>query len=222
MILAIDASTQWIGIALFDGNLIQYEKIWKASQRHTVELSPAISAAFQESGTSVNDLQAVAVAIGPGSFTSLRIGLSLAKGFSLSRHIPIIAVPSLDIYANGIPPRNEPLVCVLRAGRGRLAAQRYLQSDGRWQSAGDLVVTTAEELEESITEPTLICGELEEEEKKVIQRRWRNALIVEPPMNIRRPSVLAWMASERLARGDVDDSASIAPIYLRTVKNVDH
>lgn len=222
MILAIDSSTQWIGIALFDGNLIQYEKIWKASRRHTVELSPAIAAAFQECAISAGVLKAVAVAIGPGSFTSLRIGLAVAKGFALSQHIPIIGVPSLEIYANAIPPQEKPLVCALRAGRGRLAAQFFRNEEGQWSSDGGLIVTTAEDLEESITKPTLICGELDAEEKKIISRRWRNAIIVDPPMNIRRPAVLAFMAAKRLEAGDVDDSASIAPIYLRTVKNIDH
>ena len=130
MILAIDASTQWIGIALFDGNLIQYEKIWKANRRHTVELSPAIQSALEETDTSVKDLQAVAVAIGPGSFTSLRIGLAAAKGLSLALHIPIIGIPSLDITAHGIPLQDIDLICMLRAGRERFAAMQYINH--RW------------------------------------------------------------------------------------------
>ena len=58
--------------------------------------------------------------------------------------------------------------------------------------------------------------------KKVLSRRWRNAIITDPPLNLRRASILAWLASKRLAAGEIDDSAAIAPIYLRTVKNIDH
>jgi len=222
MILAIDSSTQWMGIALFDGNLIRYEKVWRTSRRHTVELSPAISTAMKESQTVPKDLSAVVAAIGPGSFTSLRIGLAVAKGFSLANHIPIIGVPSLDILAYNIPVQDKPLICTLRAGRGRLAAQRYHSYEGQWTSTGDLYVSTAEELETSISEPTILCGEFNPEEKKIISRRWRNALITDPPANIRRPSVLAYIGAGKLEAGETSSSAAIAPIYLRTVKNVDH
>jgi len=222
MILAIDSSTQWVGIALFDGDMVRYEKNWKTSRRHSVELSPAIAAAFQECQISPDNLNAVAVAVGPGSFTSLRIGLAVAKGFALAKHIPIIGVPSLDILAFAIPPQDKPLICTLRAGRGRLAAQRYRYQESQWVCDGNLSVTTAEELEATITEPTIICGELDSEEKKIISRRWRNAIIANPPLNIRRPSVLAFIAAKMLESGETSNSASIAPIYLRTVKNVDH
>lgn len=221
MILAIDSSTQWVGIALFDGNLIRFEKTWKTSRRHTVELAPAVSGAFTECRVSPGDLTAVAVAIGPGSFTSLRIGLAVAKGFALAQHIPIVAIPSLDILASAIPLQEIPLICTLRAGRGRLAAQAYRNENNRWVSDGELFVTTAEELESAIVEPTIICGELDPEEKKIIARRWRNALIAEPPFNMRRPSMLAYIAARKLKAGQVSSIASIAPIYLRTVKNID-
>lgn len=221
MILAIDTSTQWVGIALFDGALVHYEKIWKTSRRHTVELTPAIQSAFHDCEIAPGKLTAVAAAIGPGSFTSLRIGLAVAKGFALSQHIPIIGVPSLDICARGIPVQASELICVLRAGRGRLAAQQYEAIEEKWVGVGDLKVVTADELEERIVSPTVICGEMNADEKKTISRRWRNAIIPDPPLNVRRPSILAQIAHERFNAGEADNSATIAPIYLRTVKNID-
>ena len=59
--------------------------------------------------------------LGPGSFTGLRIGLALAKGMALARHLPVIGVPTLDILAAAQPVREENLVAILLAGRGRLA-----------------------------------------------------------------------------------------------------
>ena len=93
MILAIDTSTQWVGIALLDENQIIYEKIWKTQRRHTVELSPAIQSALQDTNHFPSDLSAVAVAIGPGSFTSLRIGLALANSI-IQAHGSTIQVES--------------------------------------------------------------------------------------------------------------------------------
>ena len=221
MILAIDTSTQWMGISLFDGCLILYEKVWKTNRRHTVELSPAIANALLDTGRERKDLKGVAVALGPGSFTSLRIGLAVAKGFSLSLHIPLIGVPSLNITARGIPSQDIDLICLLRAGRGRFAAMRYISMEGKWESSGELSVVTAHELEKSITSRTLICGEMDTDEKKILARRWRNIKFADPPQNIRRPSILANIAYKRFIVEDFDDAASTTPIYLRTVKNVD-
>ena len=221
MIIAIDTSTQWMGISLFDASLVVYEKVWKTNRRHTVELSPAINDALQDTGTDKMDLQAVGVAIGPGSFTSLRIGLAAAKGLCLSLNIPLIGIPSLDISARGIPIKDVELICLLRAGRKNFAALKYFNKNGKWESTGELIVATAEDLEANITSRTLICGEMTSSEKKILLRRWRNVEIADPPLNIRRPSILANMAFDRFAAGDLDDVASTAPIYLRPVKNVD-
>lgn len=223
MILVIDTSTQWMGIALFDGSVIIYEKVWKTNRRHTVELSPAIESALHDTDTGIKELRAIGVAIGPGSFTSLRIGLAAAKGLCLSLHIPLIGVPSLDVTARGIPAQDDiELICLLRAGRERFAALTYFNNNGRWESVGELTVVSAHELETSITSRTLICGEMNSGEKKILSRRWRNVEIADPPLNIRHPSILASIAYDRFAAGDLDDTASTAPIYLRTVKNVDN
>lgn len=221
MILAIDTSTQWMGIALFDGSLIIYEKVWKTNRRHTVELAPAIESALLDTDTERKELQAVGVAIGPGSFTSLRIGLATAKGLCLSLHIPLLGIPSLDVTARGIPIQDIEMMCLLRAGRERLAVMKYTNNNGRWESVGELSVVSAYELEKSITSHTLICGEMNSDEKKILSRRWRNVEIADPPLNIRRPSILANIAYNRFTAGDFDDAASTAPIYLRTVNIVD-
>jgi len=221
MILAIDTSTQWVGISLFDGCLVLYEKVWRTNRRHTVELSPAIKNALLDTDTDAKNLRGVAVALGPGSFTSLRIGLAAAKGLCLALHIPLIGVPSLDIAARGIPVQDIDLVCLLRAGRQRFAAMKYINANGEWVSSGELSVVSAHELEKNITSRTLVCGEMDTDEKKILARRWRNIQFADPPQNIRRPSILANIAYERYIVEDFDDAAATAPIYLRTVKNID-
>ena len=138
MILAIDTSTQWMGIALLQDAQILYEKVWRTSRRHTVELAPAIQEAVQDCGLQISDLETIGVALGPGSFTSLRIGLAVAKGLALTQRIPVIGIPSLDITAAGLPAQDIPLIAVLRAGRERLAAQTYQADNGRWKAAGEI------------------------------------------------------------------------------------
>lgn len=221
MILAIDTSTQWMGLAIFDGFQILYEKVWRTSRRHTVELTPAIQAALVETSLDSGAFRAVAVALGPGSFTSLRIGLAAAKGLAMAWHIPIIGVPSLDITAQNQAPADVPMIAVLVVGRGRLAAQKYTLAEEHWKADGEVFMASALELESMLTSPTLICGEINKEDLQILERRWRNALLAKPSQNLRRPSVLAELAGQRLEMGQVDDCASLVPVYLHTMGTPD-
>ncbi len=217
MILAIDSSTQWMGVALLQDAHILYEKVWRTSRRHTVELAPAIQNAISDCGMRVSDLQAVGVALGPGSFTSLRIGLAIAKGLALALRIPVIGIPTLDISAACQPPRDIALIALLKAGRERLAAQEYRAASGSWQPQGEIFITSAVELEARLTSPALICGELDVEERRMLERRWRNAILASPAENVRRPARLAELAAQKLEKQQVDDVVTLAPIYLHTL-----
>jgi tRNA threonylcarbamoyladenosine biosynthesis protein TsaB len=217
MILAIDTSTQWMGIALLQDAQILYEKVWRTKRRHTVELAPAIQEAVNDCGLQISDLEAIGVALGPGSFTSLRIGLAVAKGLALTQGVPVIGIPSLDITAASLPVRDIPLITVLRAGRERLAACTYLAENGSWKASGEITITTAQELETAIDSPTLVCGELEPDERRILERRWRNALLPDPADCVRRPARLAVLTAERFKAGQVDDVVTLAPIYLHTL-----
>src|SRR5258705_6096410 len=103
MLLAVDTSTAQVGIAIYDGSQVISEYAWRSSQRHTVELAPAIFESLKRCGLTMDDIHVLGVALGPGSFTSLRVGLSLAKGLALSRHLPLIGIPTLDILAAAQP-----------------------------------------------------------------------------------------------------------------------
>lgn len=217
MILAIDSSTKNVGVCIYDGNHVLYEKVWHSKRRHTVELSPAVNLALTESGLKISSLICIAVATGPGSFTSLRIGLALAKGLCLSLLLPLVGVPSLDITAYGKCKTADRMICVLKAGRNRFAAQKYLVENDQWVPEGDIFPATAEELENLITEPTIICGEINEGDRKILSRRWRNAIISNPADNVRRPAYLAEIAWHRYLNGNTNDVIQLEPIYLRTV-----
>ena len=139
MILAIDTSTQWLSLALYDSEneVFPFEKTWRSTRRHTIELAPAVAEILHDGGIVAKDLPAIAIATGPGSFTSLRIGLAFAKGMALANHAALIGVPSLDVLAFSIPAASMPLICVLQAGRSKLAARRYQYDEG-WITHGEI------------------------------------------------------------------------------------
>jgi tRNA threonylcarbamoyladenosine biosynthesis protein TsaB len=214
MLLAIDTSTAQLGLALYDGATVAAEQTWTSRQRHTVELAPALSGLLNRVGLSMGDLSAVGVAIGPGSFTSLRVGLAFVKGLALARRLPIIGVPTLDVVAASVPVQGLPLVAVIQAGRGRIAVGWYHASENGWQAEGPIEATTADKLAESIHHPTLIVGELNAEERQRLARKRRNIQLASPAQSVRRPALLAELAWVRWQSGSVDDAASLAPIYL--------
>ncbi len=216
MLLAIDTSTSWISLALYDGTYVRYETTWRSQHHHTVDLAPAMDRLFERTGIAPKGLIGCAVAIGPGSFTSLRIGLAAAKGLSLGLNIPLIGVPSLDVLAAAQPLDERPMLAVLHAGRTRLAYVRYQVENGAWQAQETPSVIKAEELVKTIHEPTLICGELSEEARSVLGRRWKNAIIASPARCLRRASFLAEIGWERLMNNQTDDPVSLSPIYLST------
>ena len=220
MLLAFDTSTSWISLALYDGVFVHYETTWHSHNRHTVALAPAINALFQHTGIKSEDLSRIAVAIGPGSFTSLRIGLSAAKGLSLALNLPVAGVPTLDVIARAQPLDDKLMLAVLQAGRSRLAYAPYKAENGRWQAQNAPAVIDPKDLVKKITEPTLICGELSEKARVTIGRRWKNAIIASPSLSLRRAGFLAEIGWERLENGKSDNPVSLAPIYLSTTNSL--
>jgi tRNA threonylcarbamoyladenosine biosynthesis protein TsaB len=220
MLLAVDTSTQWVGLALFDGDQIVGEMIWQTHNHHTVELAPAVENLMLRSGVVPASLQALAVALGPGSFTSLRIGLALVKGFALALNIPVVGVPTLDILAASQPLQDLPMAAILQAGRSRLAVGWYAPVMGMWQPQGAARVYNLEELSKEIQKPTLVCGELTPTGRQVLARKKKNVILASPAQGLRRPSYLAELAWQRWQVGDVAEVISLAPIYLHVAEAI--
>jgi tRNA threonylcarbamoyladenosine biosynthesis protein TsaB len=214
MLLAVDTSTNQMGLALYDGAQVIGEFFWHSRHYHTVELAPAVADLFARSNMKIDRVQALGVALGPGSFTSLRVGLAFVKGLALARHLPILGIPTLDIVAAAQEVRDLPLAAVLQAGRGRLALRWYEAGEAGWKARGPAQVTTADELAESIQKPTVVCGELTAEERQRLARKRVNVVLPSPAACVRRPAVLAELAWERWQAGGQDEAASLAPIYL--------
>ena len=214
MLLAIDTSTAQMGLALYDGMQILSEMTWTTRQHHTTELAPAINGLLNRCGVPMDMVSALGVAVGPGSFTSLRVGLSLVKGIALARHIPVIGISTLDIIAAAQPVGRHPLAVVIQAGRKRIAVGWYKCLKNEWQAQGGVRGATIDELADEIEIPTYVAGELSSEDRSRLARKRVNILLASPVHCIRRPSILADLAWARWQKNDVDDAASLAPVYL--------
>ncbi len=220
MLLAVDTSTQMMGLALYDGTEVRAESVWQTHSHHTVELAPAIDELLRHTAIKPAELTVLACALGPGSFTSLRIGLAVVKGLALSLHIPIIGIPTLDFLAAAQPLSEMPMLALLPAGRGRMAVVHYTVVDGSWKSQDKPGIMTAEELSDGIHSPTYICGEMNPEERQHLGRKWKNAILASPAQCVRRPAFLAELAWKRWEAHDVDEPVSLAPIYVHVAEAI--
>ena len=214
MLLAIDTSTARMGLALYDGVSVPGEFIWHSDLHHTQELAPALAELLRRVDIKMKAVTALGVALGPGSFTSLRVGLAFVKGLVLARHIPVVGIPTLDIVAAAIPLSNRRLAAVVQAGRGRLAVGWYVAGESEWQAEGPATVTTADELAEKIHKPVIVCGELSADERQRLARKYKNVSLATPAQCVRRPGLLAELAWQKWQAGKTDPVAALAPIYL--------
>jgi tRNA threonylcarbamoyladenosine biosynthesis protein TsaB len=222
MLLAIDTSMAQIGLALYDGTSVPGEFFWHSGLHHTQELAPALAELLRRVGIKMNAVNALGVALGPGSFTSLRVGMAFVKGLVLARHLPIIGIPTLDIVAAAVPlpePASETglrrrLAAVLQAGRGRLALGWYDAGENEWQSDGPATVTTADELADKIHKPVILCGEMSADERHRLARKFKNVTLASPAQCVRRPGILAELAWQKWQAGNINPAAALAPIYL--------
>jgi tRNA threonylcarbamoyladenosine biosynthesis protein TsaB len=217
-LLAIDTATRLISLALHDGKSLIAESTWHSPQHHTVELAPHVGLMLRrgaQGGEPVR-LQAVAVAICPGSYTGLRIGLSFAKGLVLAQSLPLLGVPTLDVLARAQPPRPERLLALLQAGRGRVSVAGYAWNSKarRWEQVDPPHVLSWADLAASIDNPVHICGEVEPGLLEQLKTR-RGLITLAPAAHaLRRAGFLADIAWERL-RGQAgpDDPVRLAPAY---------
>jgi tRNA threonylcarbamoyladenosine biosynthesis protein TsaB len=217
MLLALDTATRLISIALHDGQAVAAEATWQAGAYHTVELAPQVALLLRRAGVEPGQLRGVAVAIGPGSYTGLRIGLGFAKGLSLANALPLLGVPTLDILMRAQPPRAEQALALLQAGRGRVSAglYRWVARSFRWEASGEVRVIDwpglAQELR-AARAPIYVVGEIDAAGAELLRPLRGRVLLASPAQSLRRAGFLAELGWERL-RIAPDDANHLAPAY---------
>jgi len=214
MLLAIDTSTRSIGIGLHDGSQVWAEFVWQSRNYHTVELAPAVEDLLKKCRVDANRLAGVAVAIGPGSFTGLRIGLGFAKGLALANNLPLLGIPTMEILVAAQPIHDEPLLILLQAGRERFAVGDYVVVESAWQASGDIRVMKLEEIAHSISSSVWVCGEMTADDRAYLQQNSEVVLLTSPALSLRRPSFLAELGWRQLRSGVVKPPEQLTPIYL--------
>ncbi|HZQ05178.1 MAG TPA: tRNA (adenosine(37)-N6)-threonylcarbamoyltransferase complex dimerization subunit type 1 TsaB [Anaerolineae bacterium] len=224
MLLALDTSTHTSSVALYDEHGVIGETTWRSHENHTRSLMPELVRLMELAGAQVNDIRAIGVAMGPGSFTGLRIGLSAAKGLAFSLNAVVIGVPTLDISASIFTNQELPVWAVLQAGRKRYAAALYENQNGVMQRMSEYIFGTADGLTAQLgrhldasTERVLVVGEIDEPLSDALHAVFTERVVLaSDALNARRAGFLAAMAWRRWQAGEIDELTSLAPYYIPT------
>ncbi len=214
-LLAIDSSTEQAGVALFNGETIA-EISWAAGRSQTTSLLGEIDHLLRLHRIGLSDVGVIAVATGPGAFSALRVGVATAKGLVLARNLPIIGLPTLDASAAPFSRQGIPVVAVVAAGRGRLVWGTYRDVGDAWRQTGHLTNGTPAELRAICAAESggvIVTGELTSE--FAAELAGVPGAIVPPRSRLlRRPGVLAELAWARWLTEDIDDPATVEPVYI--------
>lgn len=227
LILAIDTATRRTGIALGTAEQILAERSWIGTRRQTTELASAIEVLFATSGQTIDQLSGIVVAIGPGSYTGLRIALGVAKGIALIHRVPLVAIQTHDIVAAGLGHAPHPLLVSIEAGRKRVLVARYAWqaasaetgAEAGWCQSGEIENYSWAELRDSLSAPVVVAGEISAEGRQLLtgfKPDGTNPLILlDDEAGIRQPGVLLRLGRKKLMAGQTEEPQTVTPIYLR-------
>lgn len=211
LLLAIDTSTDQAGLALYDGAVLA-EIAWPASRAARRTVMPESLHLLGLAGRTIDQITAVGVAIGPGSFSALRAGLSIAKGLVYVRRCPLIGIPTLDVVSYPHRQAGVTVWSVLQAGRGRVIGVRYPPTDDLFATGTVPYHGTVAGLVGQIAGPALVTGEVPREMIDALAQH-PDIVIPSAALRLRRAGVLAELAWRRWRAGQADDPFTLEPLY---------
>lgn len=222
-LLAIDTSSEQVGLALTDGTATA-ELTWPAGRQHTTVLIAAIASLFGRMQRSVSDLGAIGVAVGPGTFNGLRAGIGTAKGLALGAELPIIGVGTLAATVWPVLAPERVAVGVAAAGRGRVVWARFRPAADDAVEPEALGAATNGPIDDmaaairGIAEPVTIAGELAPAQVTELRTALAGRDVWMPAGGSggRRPAAVAELALARWRRGETDALDTLDAVYLHS------
>jgi len=215
-LLALDTSTAWASVALYDGRNVLSEETWHAQRRHGDELFPTIERVLSQARKKISDVDRVAVATGPGSFTGLRVAIAAAQGIARGAGAAIVGISTLDVLAYPHAHSKQRTCALLPAGRTEWYAAFYQERNRKWLRRSPFIVATLPDLCRQIGTHTLFVGELDDDAEQLLKDLLGPKAIFAPPASrMRRAGYLAelgWRAIESAPQAKL---AEIEPIYVK-------
>lgn len=216
-ILAVDTATRCCSAAVQVGGRLVAETAVRSERTHSEHLIGMIHDVLRSAGLKLQAINAMAVSIGPGSFTGLRIGISTIQGLALAGGIPCVGVSSLEALAGAGLPWPQGICALMDARKGEVYAARYRERDGGLEQLAPEQVLPLETVLRTIDGPQLFIGDGAERYQDRIQTSLGDLARFAPPeRNFPRAGTLARLAHPRLAvRSEALEASLLVPRYLR-------
>lgn len=217
-ILAIETATLVSSVALGTADTLLAEITLQTKKTHSELLMPHISKVLEMAGVKKTDLKGIAVSIGPGSFTGLRIGLATAKTLAYALKIPLVGVPSLAAMAYGCPVPGVILAPMLDAQRGNVYQALFEWKNGRLE---ELMPATVMEIGEVLANlaqyntPVVLMGEAAVLYREKIRQVGNPLVLAAPHIIIQRAGSVAGLGHILIKDGVQDDVMALEPVYIR-------
>ncbi|WP_404996692.1 tRNA (adenosine(37)-N6)-threonylcarbamoyltransferase complex dimerization subunit type 1 TsaB [Caldifermentibacillus hisashii] len=214
-ILAIDTSTNVLGVGIASNEKVIGEYITNIKRNHSTRVLPAIDFLLKDCGMDIKEINKIIVANGPGSYTGLRIGLTIGKTLAWTLNIPIVGVSSLKLMAASARYFDGFISPVMDARRGNIFTGLYEYKEGKlMQAIDDQHIPTEDwcKLLKTFDKPVLFLGnDVVIHERVIVNQLAKQAQFAPITVNIPKPGELALLAKD-LKEINVH---SFAPNYLR-------
>jgi tRNA threonylcarbamoyladenosine biosynthesis protein TsaB len=216
LILALDTATDKGSLALVAGERVSGEWALESQGTYLTRLLPGIQGLLQETGHRLAELAAIAVGIGPGNFTGLRIGLATAKALAWSLGLPLVPVSTLEVLAAQFPHQPHPVGVILDAKRQEVFWGLFRCPQDQPQLLEGPLRLPAAAVPQRLTPPLMLTGPGLDGYGDLFRRHLSPGISLAPPeMRYPRASTLARLARRHLARGETAVPENLVPTYLR-------
>ena len=217
-ILGIDTSTMAANVAVLEDDKLICEYTINTKKTHSQKLMPMIENMLKLSDLDIKEIDAIAICVGPGSFTGLRIGMATAKAMAHVNNIPLIGVNSLEILGANMDLCNRKICSILDAQRNQVYMNKYILKDDKITELEEISIKPIDELLEEISssnEDWVLVGEAVYKYKEKIEEI-SNIVIPSPANNITKASTLCSVARDKMLSNDqVYNCYNINPMYIR-------
>ena len=218
LILAFETSAKAASVALTDGSKLLGESYQNTGLTHSQTLLPMAQELLKSCGYTSEQVEAVAVAAGPGSFTGIRIGVAAAKGFAWGKELPCCGVSTLEAMARTLGVHQGLVVPVMDARRSQVYTATFLAEDGKlFRQCEDRAISLRELGEElkNADLPIFLVGDGSNLCYNTLKDAVPNLILPPEHRMHQRASGVALVAADKLAAGENCDGAALNPNYLR-------
>ncbi|MFC1526960.1 tRNA (adenosine(37)-N6)-threonylcarbamoyltransferase complex dimerization subunit type 1 TsaB [Candidatus Latescibacterota bacterium] len=216
LLLALDTATPAGSAALLSDDHLLASRYFDTGLHHSERLFVEIDGMLRAAGCEAAEIEVVAVTIGPGSFTGLRIGLSAAKGFCLARDDrELVTVPTLEVLAGRLPYCQRPVCAMLDARRSEVYAGLYDTTCGLPRAVAGPVAAAPEQIvAEWHLDEAVFTGDGATRYADLVAG-CPGAVVAPPSCNRPDAATTGWLGLERYRAGAAADVAAVEPEYLR-------